>query len=54
MKNLSKTHWIGRAGSVSYEILIETLIDIKSCKDSNQDAQKTAINLLDRIKSLEF
>ena len=59
MKNLSKTRWIGRAESikavwVSYEILIETLIDIKSCEDGDRDARRTAINLLDRIKSFEF
>ena len=59
MKNLSKTCWTGRTESiravwVSYEILIETLIDIKSCEDGDRDARRTAINLLDRIKSFEF
>ena len=44
MKNLSKTRWIGKAESiravwVSYEIVIDTLDDVKNCKDSDRDAK---------------
>ena len=59
IKNLFKTRWIGRTESirvvwVSYEILIKTFIDIKSCEDGDCGVRRTAMNLLDRIKSFEF
>ena len=59
MKNLSKTRWIGRAESIrvvwaSYEILIDTLDEVKNYEDSDRDAKKTASNLSNRIKSFEF
>ena len=59
MNNLSRTRWIGRAESIravwiSYEIVIDTLDDIKNFEGGDRDARRTSVNLLDRIKSFEF